>query len=194
MLSRNIVSKFQIDKKGYQFKTNYYLKTIPIELFVRDEGLISNKNTPTKDNMINQYQDIKLENGNLVISGSSFNVGGDYSKNAKVERKIVFEDTKTFKRSTYDLGYIDNGEYKITLLVPDNKDKTRAWFSNKIDISNLEKGTYAIYIHTIANVDDASELNDIFARSINSKMTINGKNYSLKVNKDQRFRIELVVE
>ena len=68
--------------------------------------------------------------------------------------------------------YIDNGEYKITLLVPDNKDKTRAWFSNKIDISNLEKGTYAIYIHTIANVDDASELNDIFARSINSKMTI----------------------
>ncbi len=194
MLSRNIVSKFQIDKKGYQFKTNYYLKTIPIELFVRDEGLISNKNTPTKDNMINQYQDIKLENGNLVISGSSFNVGGDYSKNAKVERKIVFEDTKTFKRSAYDLGYIDNGEYKITLLVPDNKDKTRAWFSNKIDISNLEKGTYAIYIHTIANVDDASELNDIFARSINSKMTINGKNYSLKVNKDQRFRIELVVE
>lgn len=194
MLSRNIVSKFEIGNKGFQFKTNYYLKTIPIELFVRDDGLISNKNTPTSDNMINQYQDIKLEDGNLVISGSSFNVGGDYSKSTDVKREIVFENTKTYERYTSNLGYIDNGEYQITLLVPDNKDKTRAWFNNKIDISNLEKGKYAIYIHTITNVDDASELNDIFARSIDSKMSINGKNYSLKVNKNERFRIELVVE
>lgn len=194
MLSIDIASKFTNNNRGYQFRTNHYLKTVPIELFIRDDGLISNENTPTLDNMFNQYQDIELKEGKLYITGSSFNVGGNYSKDTSVERTIVFENTTTFERIEYDLGYIDNGEYPITLIVPDNLDKTRAWFKNTIDLSELQVGTYAIYIHTKSNVDDAFELNDIFLRDINSTTTINDKTYSININKDSRFRLELIVK
>lgn len=195
MLSINIASKFtDSNNRGYQFKTNYYLKTIPIELFIRDDGLISDKNTPTSDNMFNQYQDIELKDGKLNISGSSFNVGGNYSKQIEVSRKIIFENIKTFERYEYDLGYIDNGEYAITLVVPDNLDKTRAWFKNSIDLSELPKGTYSINIKTESNISDYGELNDVFLREISSTTSSGDKKYSIKVNKNQRFRLELEVE
>lgn len=195
IFSIKIASKFtDSNNRGYQFRTNYYLKTIPIELFIRDEGLISNEIVPTIDNMFNQYQNIELKDGKLNIRGSSFNVGGDYSKETEVTRKIVFENIKTFERFEYDLGYIDNGDYEITLIVPDNLDKTRAWFNNSIDLKDLEKGTYAIYIHTKSNVDDAAELTDIFLREINSTMKIDEKNYSIKLNNNIRFRLELEVK
>ena len=190
MLSINIASKYTKDGRGYQFRTNYYLKTIPIELFIRDEGLISDSITPTIDNMFNQYESIEIKNGKLSINGSSFNVGGDYSKNKEVKRTIVFENTKTYKRYEYDLGYVDDGLYPITLIVSDKLDKTRAWFKNNIDLKELEKGNYAIYIKTDTNISDYGELNDIFDRVIKSS----DSNYSLKVNKNQRFRLELQVK
>lgn len=194
MLSIDIATKFNKDNRGYQFRTNYYLKTIPVELFIRNNGLISDKLTPTKDNMINQYENISLEDNSLIISGSSFNVGGDYSTTTEVKRNIIFENIKTFERKEFDLGYIDNGTYQITLIVPDKLDKTRAWFNNKIDISSLEKGTYAIYIKTESNIEDYGELNDIFLRELDTTMNIDDKKYSLKINKEQRFRLELIVE
>lgn len=195
MLSVNIASKFtDSNNRGYQFRTNHYLKTVPIELFIRDKGLISNENAPTNDNMFNQYQDIELKDGKLNISGSSFNVGGNYSKDTNVERKIIFENIKTFERIEFDLGYIDDGDYPITLVVPDNFDKTRAWFRNSVDLSTLEKGVYAIYIHTKSNVNDAGELNDIFLREITSTTTSGEKKYSIKTNKDKRFRLELEIK
>ena len=64
------------------------------------------------------------------------------------------------------MGYVDNGDYQITLVVPDNLDKTRAWFRKTIDISNLEVGTYAIQIKTKSTVEDCGELNDIFNRNL----------------------------
>lgn len=195
LFSKKTVSKYtDLNNKGYQFRTNYYLKTIPIELFVRNNGLINDKVTPTSDNMINQYQSISLENGLLKLYGSSFNVGGNYNTSVNVERSIIFENTTTYERYKFDLGYIDNGEYKITLLVPDNLDKTRAWFNKSIDISNLNKGTYAIYIETKTNVEDYGELNDIFQREIKSTMSCNDKTYSLKINDKQRFRVELEIK
>ena len=190
MLSIDIASKFRKAGRGYQFRTNYYLKTIPVELFIRDAGLIAPKNTPTKDNMFNQYQTIDIKDGKLNILGSSFNVNGIYSVKRKINRNIVFEDIKTYKRYEYDLGYIDEGPYQITLVVPDNYSKNRAWFNNNIDLSELEKGTYAIYIKTETNISDYGELNDIFLRHIK----VSDSNYSLSVNKNQRFRLELEVK
>jgi len=190
MLSIDIASKFTNENRGYQFKTNYYLKTIPIELFIRDNGLINDEITPTKDNMFNQYESIEIKDNKLNISGSSFNVGGNYSKSTNVSRKIIFENIKTYERFEYDLGYIDNGPYQITLLVTDNLDKTRGWFSNSIDLSELKSGKYAIYIETKSNISDYGELNDIFTRTIESDNT----KYSIKVNKNQRFRLELTVK
>ena len=144
--------------------------------------------------MINQYQTLSLSDGKLKIYGSSFNVGGDYSTSKNVVRNIIFENIKTFDRYKYDLGYIDNGEYKISLIVPDNCDKTRAWFNKEIDISGLDKGEYAIYIESITNIADYSELNDIFQRSLNVSMSYNDKTYTLRLNKKERFRIELEVK
>ena len=190
MLSIDIASKFRKAGRGYQFRTNYYLKTIPVELFIRDAGLIAPKNTPTKDNMFNQYQTIDIKDGKLNILGSSFNVNGIYSVKREINRTIVFEDIKTYKRYEYDLGYIDEGPYQITLVVPDNYSKNRAWFNNNIDLSELEKGTYAIYIKTETNISDYGELNDIFLRDIK----VSDSNYSLSVNKNQRFRLELEVK
>lgn len=194
MLSSKITGKFTNNNKGYQFRTNYYLKTVPVELFIRNNGLISDKNTPTIDNMFNQYQDISLTEGKLNIKGTSFNVGGNYSTSTNVERKIIFENINTFERFEYNLGYIDNGDYEVKLIVPDNMDKTRAWFNNSIDISNLEKGTYAIYIRSITNVDDYGELNDIFNSKIDSTMVVGDKTYSISVNQNKRFRLELSVK
>ena len=101
---------------------------------------------------------------------------------------------QTYKKISGSLSTITDGDYAITLRVPDGFDKTKAWFDGEIDISNLEKGTYAIYIANEANINDFAELNDIFGKTITSKTTINGKNYSLKVNSDARYRVELIVE
>ena len=38
-----------------------------------------------------------FSDGKLNISGSSFNVLGNYSKDVTVERKIIFENIKTFE-------------------------------------------------------------------------------------------------
>lgn len=195
ILSRNSISNFtDSNGRGYKFRTNYYLKTIPLELFIRDKGLITNSNSKTYDNMINQYHEVALVDGKLNISGSSFNIGGNYATSQNITRKIILENINTFERYEYDLGYIDNGPYQITLIVPDGLDKTRAWFNNSIDISTLPKGEYAIYIKTISNIEDYDELNDIFSRSITSSMSYNSKNYSLSVNENGRFRIELLVK
>ncbi len=195
VLALNIVNKYKDESgRGYEFKTNYYLKTIPIELFIRDNGLISYESGPTSDNMFNQYQNIELKDGNLKISGTSFNVGGDYSTKKDVKRKIIFENINTFKRYEFDLDYVDNGDYKITLVVPDNLDKTRAWFNKSIDLTSLEKGTYAIYIKTTSNVEDYGELIDIFARELPKSNPYKDRNYSLKLNENARFRIELTIK
>lgn len=195
ILSNSSITKYTDESgRGYRFRTNYYLKTIPLELFIRDDGLISDSELPTYDNMINQYHEIELKEGKLNISGSSFSIGGNYSTSTAVTRTIIFENTSTYDRYEYNLGYIDNGQYPITLIVSDNLDKTRAWFSSSIDISNLEKGTYAIYIKTKSNIEDYDELNDIFSRDISTTMVSNDKTYSLKINENQRFRVELTVK
>ena len=127
--------------------------------------------------------------------GNSYSYGMDLSKSKKVERKIVFENTKTYEKYTYDLGYIDNGMYAVGNTLNDNLDKTRAWFDKTIDISNIKVGNYAIYITNKSNIEDYGELNELLLRDLSSiKATISGKQYSFTVNKSQRYRIELNVK
>ena len=65
---------------------------------------------------------------------------------------------------------------------------------DKIDISNLEKGTYTIFITTKSNLTDFSELNDNLIRSLKDrKATINNKNYQLKLDTKNGNNIELIV-
>lgn len=196
VFGRQTVKKVTIDNRGYLFRTNYYSNYVPIELSIRDNGNITNVNNPTNDNMFNDYVNIGFENNNLFIRGTSYNVGGNYSDSINVERQIILENTSTFDRKTYDVGFIDNGDYEVTLRVPDNLSKKRSWFDAKVDISTLEKGTYVIYIRTKAlSIDDYGELTDIFARDLSNK-TINlsnGNKAILRLNKDVRMRVELVI-
>ncbi|MGI6329335.1 MAG: immunoglobulin-like domain-containing protein [Bacilli bacterium] len=204
IFSRQIIRKASDkDNRGYLFRSNYYLKEMPLEVFIRDQGLITKTEPPTPfDNMFNSYQRLELINQNnkilLDLRGYSFNVKGDYSKKSNVTRELIFENIKTFERYTKNLGYVDNanvGLSKISLRVPDGLDKTRAWFDNKIDLTDLKEGTYAIFIRSkTGKVDDYGELYDITFRNFNKTITSNKKKYTIKLNPDKRARIELIVE
>lgn len=188
--------------RGYLFRSNYYLKKMPLEVFIRDKGLISDVKTPTLfDNMFNSYSKIDLlksgDNVLLDIKGTSFNIMGDYKIGQYVIREMIFENIDTYERFSKDLGYVDNantGVNKISLRVPDGKDKTRAWFNRKINITDLNIGRYVIYIRTKAGaVDDYDELTDIFHRPLGKSITLNGKTYTLILNSEKRARIELII-
>jgi hypothetical protein len=112
-----------------------------------------------------------------------------------VDRKIIFEDTSTYKKYVYNLGSITEGLYAVGSTLNDKLDKTRAWFDTTIDISDLPKGNYAIYISNSSNIKDYGELNEILLRDISKiSTTINNKTYSFSLNKDLRYRIELNVK
>ncbi|MFA5603184.1 MAG: hypothetical protein WDA21_05625, partial [Bacilli bacterium] len=141
------------------------------------------------------YSKLNFNNNKLNIKGTSFNVGVDYSKSTNVQREIVLENVSTYERISYNVGYIDSGDYKVTLRVSDNKDKTRAWFDASLDIADLNTGRYAIYVKTtVGTFTDYGELNDIFYRDLPNAVTINGKTMSLQLNESKRSRIELIVE
>lgn len=187
-----MVSTFKSSKKTVLIRNNYESRDATVQLFIRD-SLIGEKTSNSKYNINNEYSTINFVNNNLVIKGASHIIGGDYADGTNVSRKLILENIETFEQISYDIGSITNGDYKVELRVPDGFDKTRAWFETNIDISNLSKGTYVIYIATSSNLSDYGELQDIFSRKINESMTIGDKHYTFSVNKEKRYRIELNV-
>lgn len=193
--NEKVSSKFKIDETGFQFKTNYFKKFIPIELIVRENGLISGKNNPTVDNIYNQLYSISLEGSILNITSSSHNVKGDYGVNANVERYIIFENIENYQRSLKtNVGFITDGPYKVTLKIDDGFDKTKAWYKASIDLSTLEKGIYSINVNTkTGEIDDYGELYDIIS-DINFISQVGDKKITVRRNTDIRYRIEVIVE
>ena len=180
--------------RGYLFEMNYYTKSRPLTIVIRDEGLLAKDIPPTTDKMYNLFEEIGFKDNSLVITGTSHNVGIDYHTNKTVTRKIVLENISTFKRYEQEVGSITNGRYVVDLKVSDGCDKTRAWFEGGINISSLEKGTYAIYVVTsVDGFSDFGELRDLTYRTFDEKMTLNGKTYTLRRVDSKRFRMELVV-
>lgn len=193
----NVSSKFTTEKgRGYQLKSNYYSSTMPLELFIRDNGLISSKIPPTNDNMFNQYYEMSFNENLLHIMGTSHSVGGNYSMKANVEREVYIVDIKTLKIiQKISVGSMVNGPYPVSLRVDDGFSKDRVWYEANIPLNGLEKGVYAIYIRTKTdNVEDYGELNDILFTEINQATIYQDKVYKLRRNDEKRFRIELVVE
>ena len=182
------------DKKYLTTRNNYRDSKVPLEFIIRKEN-IGEKTATSTYNQYNQYRIFNFENNKLRIMGTSYSLGMNLAKDVKVERKIVFENTKTYKKYTYDASSITNGLYKVGTTLNDNLDKTRAWFDTSMDLSNLERGVYAIYITTSSNISDYGELTELLFRSLDDvKLTTNGKSYSFRINKDLRYRIELIVE
>ena len=188
-------SKFEVDGRGYRLRVNYYKKAMPIELFIRDNGLISKVDPPTSDNMYNALATIEFKDDKLHIQAVSHSIKADYSENTLIERNLVFENVKTNELYlNTNVGATSKGLYTVTLRVPDGYSKLRAWYDTSIDISTLPKGTYAIIVHTKTDkVDDYGELDNIF-NDVNITKTIGDKKYTIKMNREKRFRIELTVE
>lgn len=190
---KNQVSSYK-SKKTLTTRNNYRDSRIPLEFIIRSTA-IGEKTATSTYNQYNQYRTFEFVGNKLKIFGTSYSMGMDLSINSKVERKIIFENTKTFKKYTYDVGSTTEGLYQVGTTLGDNLDKTKAWFSSELDLSQIEKGEYAIYISTKSNISDYGELTELLFRSLdNVVLSQNNKKYSFRINKDLRYRIELIVE
>ena len=177
--------------REYAIDIDYTTTGSPLLFMVRDNGLLSMETPLTIDPMYNFFNNFTLKTHELTLKGTSHNVGIDYGEDKKVDRKIIFENTETFERYAYDLGSITDGDYKITLAVTDHYDKTRAWYNKTINIENLPKGNYALYIkNTVGSQTYYGELIDIAYTDFDS---INNKRYTFKRIEDRRLRVELTV-
>ncbi len=188
-----MVPFFKGKSKSALIINNYDSREVPIQLFIRND-FVSEKNSNSRYNIYNEYDTIEFKDDKLNIKGVSHIIGGDYSKNTDVKRTLYFENIDTFDRFTYDIGSIDNGEYTVELRVPDGFDKSRAWYDALLDVSNIPKGTYSINIATSSNVSDFGELQDVFNGKIDTSFVQNDKKYSFKVDKNNRYRILMIVE
>ncbi len=186
----DIAKRNQGTNHGYNFKTVTELLIQPVELEIRDE-LITTSSSPTYRTMVNEFDTINFKNNKLYMLGFSYNYKGIYSTQLSITRKLILENTETYKTYSYDLGSVA-GPFKIT--TQDNMDKTYAWYEKEIDISNLEKGNYKVLVYTkTTNAEDYGELTDMF-ESLNESATISNKKYNITYNKDRLDRLEISVK
>ena len=192
--SFNQQSTYVKSKNNALINNNYSTSKSFVEIKVRDQVLVE-KTSSYVYNQYDKYTKFEFTNDNkLHLRGNTYSYGMDLSTNSKVERKIIFENTSTYKTYIKDLGSITNGNYKVVLPENDNLDKTRAWYDNNIDLSDIEEGTYVIYISTKSNISDISEFTEKLGRSLdNVSRTINNKKYSFTINKARGNRIEMTV-
>ena len=196
MLLNEEISQYNTDSKYVTIITDYMQNEIPINFIVRDE-LLGLKETSTDSNQYSYIENIELNDDKLHIRGASYSVNVDMRPGVTLDRKIIFENIDTFKKYTFDLGYLNSGTYDINLVAADNfgKEKKLAWYEKKLDISDLPKGKYAIYITNKSNISDYGELSDVlFADLSKASGTINGKKYRFYLNEDLRNRIELEIK
>ena len=116
-----------------------------------------------------------------VVTAESLKALHDYNK-------------ETYETYKYDIGSITDGLYAVALPVSDDLDKTRAWYDATIDITNLPKGKYKLFLTTTSNVTDYSELTDNLGRDLSSKkIKIEDKTYQFSLNINEGNTIELEV-
>jgi len=177
--------------RGFSFDVDYSTLNSPILMTIRDNHLLSYDAPSSLDPMYNFFNELVINNNTLSITGTSHSIGSSYSKTDNIERSIIFENINTFERFIYNLGYIDNGPYKVELSVTDNLDKTRAWFKNNVDLDKLSKGTYAIYIKTTSN--NKTYYGELIDIAYTDFKNINTEKYKFQRNDLKRLRLELIV-
>ncbi len=176
-------------------RNDYNVKTTPVELIIRGEEL-AKKTADTYFNQFDTYRAFEFtEDNKLHLMGLSYSYGMDLGKDTNVERTIIFENKETYETYKMDLGSITTGLYPAMLPEDDKLSKTRAWYDKELDISNIPKGEYILYITTKSNVTDIYEFSEKLSRTLDHvKATINEKNYSFTINHDKGSRIEMKVE
>lgn len=183
-----------VSDKSVVIYNNYNDKNSPVELLVRNE-VLAKKQASSYYNQFDKYQEFKfLENNKLYLKGVSYSYGADLSKSVNVSRTIIFENKDTYKTYRYDLDSITTESKKVVLPEDDGLDKTRAWYEKSIDISDIPKGEYVIYITTSSNITDISYFTEKLGRSLAEVSTvIDGKKYSFSINMNKGNRIEMIV-
>ena len=194
IFSEQVASAYDDSGKYIITRNDYFAEGKPLQLLVRNEKL-ADKTADSTTNQYGQLDDMHFEkNGLLYLKGNSFSYGSDLSSTSNVKRTIIFENIDTLERYTFDLGSITDGTYEVKMPVSDGLSKDRAWFEKTIDLSNLPKGRYVIYINTISNISDISELNDqAFYGFDNVNGNFDSKTYSFLLNENQRYRLELKI-
>ena len=177
------------DNREFTIDVDYSTLNSPLIFGIRDE-LISLDIPKSNDPMYNFFTEFKLSNNSLTIKGTSHSYGVSLGTKDNVERKLIFENTSDFSKYEYDLGSITNGDYKVTLAVSDNLDKTRAWYMKTIDLSDLPNGSYVLYIKNTVN--NISYYGEIIDASYTDFSKINNENFLFKRNEDIRLRLELI--
>ena len=179
-----------VDREFF-IEIDYSTLNSPLIFSVRD-SLISLDVPKTIDPMYNFFTNMKLDNSKLTIKGTSHSYGVNFGVNETLTRKLVLENTSDFTRYEFDLGSITNGDYQVTLIVSDNLDKTRAWYNNTVDLSEVKSGNYIVYLkNTVNNITYYGELIDVAYTDFSK---INNENYIFKRNDDIRLRVELEVK
>lgn len=196
MLLNEQETEFQDETKSVTIINNYMDKNIPMEFIVREKA-IGQKQTSYDVNQYSLLNSLKFENNKLHIVAATYSVGVDMREQTTLNRTLVFENIETFERKTYDVGSLTTPVYPIKLINSDQfgNTKDRAWFDKIVDISDLEKGTYAIYVTNQSNIADYGELYDVlFADLSQANAIIDGKQYVFKLNEEKRNRIELIIK
>ena len=192
-LYKTEITGFQSENKSVNIKNNYGDRTSAVTLYVRE------KETPIKTvgSYYNQYdvwRIFEFTDNKLHLKGASYSYGMNLAKDQSVSRTLIFENKDTYETYTYDIGSITNGLYTVALPESDNLDKTRAWYDVTLDITNLPKGKYKLYMTTSSNVTDYSEFTDNLGRDLSQKkITIGDKNYQFSLNQEEGNSIELEV-
>ena len=200
VVSNKLLNEQISNYKGTKYVTitnDYVDSRIPIIFNVREKEL-GLKETSAFTNQYSYIDDISFKDGMLYIKGASYSSGVDMRSEANLTRRLIFEDQDTFKTYSYDLGFLNNGPYMISLNGKDQfgKDKNLAWYEKTIDLSDLEKGKYVIYITNKSNISDFGELKDNLM--LNDYKLLNSvyknKSYEFSLNKKARYRIELNIK
>ena len=90
------------DNREFIIDVDYSTLNSPLVFGIRDE-LISLDVPQSTDPMYNFFTDIKLNNSNLTIKGTSHSYGVSLGVNDTVDRKIIFENTTNFTKYEFDL-------------------------------------------------------------------------------------------
>ena len=181
-------------EKTVTTRNDYRNPEMPLQFVIRSKK-IADKTANSVYNQYTQYRTFAIEDNKLHIKGTAYSIGMNLAESEKVNRQIIFENQENYKTYSYDLGSITDGMYKVGATLNDGLDKTRAWFDSTIEISNIPKGTYTIYIATESNVSDYSELTELLSRNLDDVvLNIDGKTYSFTIDTNERYRIEMNVE
>lgn len=172
----------------------YYENEQPIEFVVRTNKLADKTTKTYTYNQFDQVLELNFKENNLLhINGYTYSYGMDLKENINVSRKIIFENQETHQTTTIKLEPT-KGLYEPVLPVSDSLSKALAWYNADLDLSNLSKGTYRIYLATSSNIADVSELTDLFNQNFSAvATTINGKRYQFQTNIDMGNILELIV-